>query len=130
MTIPYNSGHENMKKFVKETLYFVRWDNKEKTSWYSNHEDAKENSLPLVNDHDISLLISCIRRIITNDFEQIKKLTKYLTNVAKVLTYLELPISWNLPPDLTVIQSYLLTTIATISPFLYSKIKINLKVSK
>lgn len=46
-----------------------------------------------ISDKDVSLLISCLIYIIQNDFTKIKKLSKYLKNVACLLNILELPIA-------------------------------------
>lgn len=101
-------------------------NNEEKISWYSTSESSTKF---IINDNDLFLLISCLKFIITNDFEKIKKLSKYLRNVATVLTALELPITWSLPTGLTIKQSYLQTKSTTITPFMFSKIQLKLKVT-
>lgn len=78
---------------------------------------------------DAGILVNCIQEIITGDFEKIKKLTYYLKNVAVLLNVLELPIVWSLPSGLTITQSYMETRSTSISPFMYSKAKINLRLS-
>lgn len=82
----------------------------------------------MVNANDLKLLVYSIRDIIVNDFSKIKKLTKYLRNVATLLNIMELPIVWKLPNGITIRQSYLLTKSTAISPFIYDKTKINLRV--
>ena len=74
-------------------------------------------------------MISSLQYIISNDFEKIRKLIKYLKNIATLLNLLELPITWTLPTGLTIKQSYLETKSTTITLFMYSKIKLNLKVT-
>lgn len=64
--------------------------------------------------------------IIFDDCEKIKKLTKYLKNVAKLFNALNLPITWNLPSGLKVNQSYLCTDSKEVQPFSYSKTKLAL----
>lgn len=125
MTIPYNSSHKSMKKYLAESL--VRADsNINDQTWYCVSEKDDKN---LINDKDLRLLISSLQFIIKNDFEKIKKLSKYLKKVAELLNLLELPITWTLPTGLTIKQSYLQTKTTTITPFTYSKVRLNLKVT-
>ena len=49
--------------------------------------------------------------------------------MAELLNILELPITWTLPTGLTIRQSYLQTKTTTITPFSYSKVKLNMKVT-
>ena len=102
MTIPYNSTHRSMKRYLADTLTIL--DRKDdNTTLYS----TCENNSKIINDKYLSLLISSLQYIISNDFEKIKKLIKYLKNVATLLNLLELPITWTLPTGLTIKQSYL-----------------------
>ena len=103
MTMPYNSSARSMKKYLAESL--VKIDCKQDdTSWYSVTEARTKT---VINDYDLYLLISSLRYIIDNDFGKIRKLTKYLKNVATMLNFLGLPIVWTLPTGLTIKQSYL-----------------------
>lgn len=115
-----------MKKYLQESLVWVDHDEKDKICWYSTSD--KKSGLR-INDKDLFLLISSLKYIITNDFEKIKKLSKYLKNVATLLNTLELPITWSQPTGLTIKQSYLETKSTSITPFMYSKLKLNLKVT-
>lgn len=123
MTIPYNSSISSMKKYLVDGLDF--YENIDKTNWYTSGENSKYK----INDKDLYLLITCLKFIIDNDFQKIKKLTKYLINVATLLNLLELPIVWTLPTGLTIKQSYLETKSTSITPFMHSKVKLNLKVT-
>lgn len=127
MTIPYNSSRNSMKKYIAESLSFVEYDGT--YSWYTASNDTEADNKLTINNKDIFLLIRSLQNIITNDFEKIKKLGKYLKNIASLLNTLELPITWTLPTGLTIKQSYLKTTSTPITPFMYSKIKLNLKVT-
>lgn len=127
MTIPYNSSTNSMKKYIAESLSFVEYDGT--YSWYTASNDTEADNKLTINNKDIFLLIRSLQNIITNDFEKIKKLGKYLKNIASLLNTLELPITWTLPTGLTIKQSYLKTTSTPITPFMYSKIKLNLKVT-
>jgi hypothetical protein len=94
MTIPYNSSHKSMMKYLAESL--VRVDNTDTNTdtdtgnWYCSSEGDKWN---IINDSDLYLLISSLQYIINNDFQKIRKLTKYLNKVAELLSILELPIT-------------------------------------
>lgn len=127
MTIPYNASHQNMVKYITSSLFLVEEETKDKDVWYS--KTSKEEGLsPLISLKDISLLVSSIMFIIHNDFEKIKKLMKYLRNVATILTMLNLPVIWTLPHGLTVKQSYLEVKSVALRPYMYSKVKINMQV--
>ena len=82
-----------------------------------------------INYKYINLLISTLKFIIKNDFENIKKLIKYLKNISVLLNTLESPIVWSLPTGLNIKQSYLEAKSTTIRPFIHSKIKLSLKSS-
>ena len=131
MTIPYNVSTRNMINYIKESLYKVSEDKlseqdiKNKVNLYSATQVTNK---PYVSDEDISVLVDDIRSIIFDGFEKIKKLVKYLKNVATVLGYLELPIVWSLPHGLIVTQSYLKTESISIKPFLYNKSKVNIQI--
>ena len=131
MTISYNASDLSMKTYISQSLIKVEDIDKdisdgEKCNWYYSTEKYKNN---IINDKDITLLVKIIRHIVANDFEKIRNLTKYLKNISKLLCLLELPIIWTLPTGLTIKQSYLETKSTTITPFTYSRAKINLKVS-
>lgn len=133
MTIPYNVSTRSMIDYVKSCLYLV--DIKDEDKDKDEDEDkifiysaSESECKPWVLGEDIKLLVADIRSIILKDFNKIKRMTKYLKNIATVLTALELPITWSLPHGLTVKQSYLKTKSTSIEPFMYSKIKINIKI--
>lgn len=125
MTIPYNVSALNMKKYIISSLHLVENENEDNILWYSKSD---KQTKPFINNKDISLLINCIQTIVQNDFEKIKKLMKYLKNIATILTVIGLPIVWSLPTGLTIRQSYLETKSTSIRPFLYSKTKINIQI--
>lgn len=114
-----------MKKYITEYLHRVDYNEGEQAWWSLSEESTKE----MLSDKDLYLLVKTIRYIINNDFKKIKNLSKYLINIAKLLNVLELPIMWTLPSGLTIKQSYLKSESTSISPFMYSKIKLNLKVT-
>ena len=69
MTIPYNSSHRSMMKYLSESL--VRSDcDKDGYNWYCTNEKDNKN---LINQQDLYLLISSLQYIIKNDFQKIKK---------------------------------------------------------
>lgn len=125
MTIPYNSSAQSMKNYLVSNIHLTDC-NTHGVSWYSA-SDGDTNSF--INDRDLYLLIACLKYIISNDFVKIKKLAKYLKNVAEILNALELPITWTLPNGLTIIQSYLMTNFSSIAPFVVNKTKLNIKIT-
>lgn len=125
MTIPYNSSRRSMKKYLVDSLVKMDYD-EDKCSWYS---DSLNNKVNMINDKDISLLIHSLMHIIENDFRKIRKLIKYLNNIASLYNLLGLPITWTLPSGLTISQSYLQKKSTTITPFMYSKLKLTLTIN-
>ena len=125
MTIPYNASQQNMRKYISNNLYLVEKESDDTIEWFSKCEKLTK---PFINNKDISLLVSCIYKIIHGDFEKIKKLMKYLRNIATVLTLIGIPIVWTLPHGLTVRQSYLEVKSASIRPFTHKRVKINIQV--
>lgn len=123
MTMPYNSSAASQKNYLTEDLYSFGYEKENKIMWYSYDENNRE---PRINSKDASLVVANVKYIIYRDFEKIKKLSKYLINIAKLFNALELPITWRLPTGLTVIQSYLQTVSTSITPFTYSKTRLNL----
>ena len=127
MTIPYNATRRSMNKYLTEALLFDKYDSTSNTVWYSSGTNGDKQLL--ISSKDTNLLINCLINVIFNDFEKIKKLTKYLKNVAMVYNAIGLPISWNLPSGLKVIQSYMKTKTTSITPFLHSKSKLNFNIT-
>lgn len=125
MTIPYNAGVRSMIDYLKDELEEIKYDKNLKGYWYCN-KDSPDN---LINSNDVSLLVNIINNIIKKEFTKINKLIKYLRNVAGLFHKLNLPIYWVLPSGLEIYQSYLESKSITISPFSYSKVKLNLKVN-
>lgn len=83
MTIPYNSSVRSMLRYLADSL--VKLDcNKDNTSLYSSSPSDNNK----INTEDLCLLIECLRFIINNDFEKLKKLSKYLRNIAIFLNML------------------------------------------
>ncbi len=89
MTIPYNASARARKRYLIDSLTMVNRDD-ENMKWYS---DSESNSKNAINTDDIYLLLRCVSYIVENDFPKIHKLCKYLSNVAKILSMLELPIT-------------------------------------
>lgn len=113
-----------MLKYLKENLQLVEnSDLKDKEEWYTT--DCKNDAK--VNTKDLSLFIKTINSVIYVYFERIYKLTKYLKNIANFFNLLNLPITWDLPSGLQITQSYLRSKTISITPFTYSKTKLNSK---
>ena len=122
LTIPYNVTPKSMKKYLTDGLKLLDYDKDNSCHWYTDNVNHNNQ----INDHDALLLITVLRNMVFNDFEKIKKLSKYLINVATLFNSLQLPITWYLPTGLTVIQSYMQTKTTTIVPFAYSRLKLKI----
>ena len=128
MTIPYNASAQSMVKYIVMDLHKnEELSAQDRTDWYSKKENLTG---PMICLKDISLLVSCIHNIVTNDFVKINKLRRYLKTVATIFTALGLPIVWTQPQGLEIRQSYLAVESISIRPFAYSKIKLNIQVTK
>ena len=133
MTIPYNASIGSVYKYIRSDLIPVRSedviDNKGNTKflrWYQTPENQGDNS-KLINTRDTLILSQKLNSLIFNEHERIKTLTEYLGSVTKLYNKLNLSIIWNLPTGLRVIQSYMKSSTTPISPFQYSKVKLNIK---
>ncbi len=87
MTIPYNATQRSMKKYFVDSLKLKSYDEVNKMNIYT---DGKDNT---INDKDATLLIDCVKDVIFNDFNKIKKLIKYLKNVGTLYAATGLAIS-------------------------------------
>ena len=105
-------------------------------SWWTNNDcsDVK------INSKDICLCVDLIHEIISIEFIQISRLTKYLDevlsktesslrldNIAKLCNGLNVNICWNLPHGLTVKQGYLFQHSERIPLVNYNKRRITIK---
>lgn len=128
MTIPYNATMRTMtvaiSKSLGEPVKIENENTKEEIRWYG---DLDTNIL--VNDYDICILVTLIYKIIYENHDRIKKLVKYLKNIASLHNKLNAPIIWTLPSGLIISQSYLETSSLTITPFTHKNINLTLKVS-
>ena len=86
MTITYNASDLAMVDYIKSNLCCL---DSSDIKWYTASDTEKTNR---VNNKDLHILVGLIKQVIMNDFEKIRKLTKYLKNVATLLNLLELPI--------------------------------------
>ena len=132
MTVPYSVSHRSMQKYIRDNLNRVSYDEETGLSWFTDRYEESEKDVDKfssINNKDISLLASLINHIIFHDFEKIKRLSIYLKNIIRLCNRINFPITWNLPTGLKISQSYLKTTTTSISPFYYSKTKLNFKVS-
>ena len=124
MTFPYGASPRSMKESLKSQLTVVEYDEINKCYWFIDGV----NSDVRINTQDISLLIYEFNNIFENDYIKIENLVKYFKNVAKLFNFLNLEIKWSTPSGIQVYQSYLKAKVTSISPFSYSKSKINLKI--
>lgn len=118
MPLSYNITEYTMKKNLISTLSYKMVND---DILYYNDDDE----LNWINTYDINNFVSIIHKNVLNEFQKMKRLTKYISNVARMFNQLELPITWSVPSGLSIIQSYLQTKTTTISPFTFSRSKIN-----
>lgn len=121
MTIPYNSTQYTQVSYIKESLIEEEINGE---WWYHD----KSNKSIKISTKDIFLLIKIISNIVFIDYPKISKMSYYLKNVSKLMSALSLPIYWSLPNGLNVYQSYLEVKSTTISPFTFSKVRLNINV--
>ena len=82
-------------------MNFVEYDKtNKKLAWYN--DGCKKNTNILINSNDINLVVRYLSYIIFNDFGKIRKLTKYLKNIASICNALDLPITWNVSSGLKI----------------------------
>lgn len=139
MTIPYNSTLQSQVKYLKESLFYVEYDNLSEQQknelgdggknfkWFSVYENL---SSPLINHKDILEFVSFASKIIKLKFNKIDQLRKYLKNVTDICTKLGVSIMWTLPHGLEITQSYMDEKTVRLSPFSSIKTKISLSVKK
>jgi hypothetical protein len=85
-----------------------------KIKYFSVNSDGTQ---PWVSHSDIFVLCTMIMDIIKNEFPRIKRLSDYLKSISKLCSKLNVPIVWNLPHGLVVVQSYLKQDSFEIKPF-------------
>lgn len=121
MTIPYNSTQFTQVVYIKDSLIEEEINGE---WWYHD----KSNKSIKISTKDIFLLIKIISNIVFKDYPKISKMSQYLKNVSKLMSALSLPIYWYLPNGLNVYQSYLEVKSTTISPFTFSKVRLNINI--
>lgn len=84
-------------------------------------------NINIINNNDILLCVDIIHEIIDVEFTQIKRLTQYLNNIAKVCNILDVNIYWNLSRGLYVKQGYLFQHSERIPLVNYNKRRITIK---
>jgi len=81
----------------------------------------KDDHTIILKLKDFNLIRLGIEEILNDDTFKLKKLIKYLNSIAKILTKLNLVISWGSPSGVEVNQSFLSTKEVRLKPFTYSK---------
>ena len=122
MTIPYNVSTNQMIKYIMENFERFIDDNKEE--WYCFKDD---NSVRLKYS-DFSKVALGLREVLNNNFFKLKLLMKYLKDVARICTKLDIVIPWGTPSGVLVNQSYLVTKEVRLKPFTYSKSTFSIRV--
>lgn len=136
MTKPYNAKDKTLVKYVKErltvdsyeTVTYMDENNLElsyKRAWYK----VDANSTYLINYEDIEILVQSINEILYINYPKIKQLLTYLKEMVKILNKLDLPVIWNLPHGLTVIQKYMKRHTKKIKPYTYLPNSLNITIT-
>lgn len=120
MTIPYNVSNFSLINYIKEG--FELEDNSSEWYIYKNDTSIRLKSL------DFTVLGKGLRKVLHEKFHKLELLLKYLDQVARVCTLLEIPIIWTLPTGLVVRQSYMISDEVRIKPFSHSNKKFSMKV--
>jgi DNA-directed RNA polymerase, mitochondrial len=138
MTKPYNAKDKTLVKYILDTLILNHTENKiitdndgnEKTiniKWYKINKDSPDQNL--VNRSDVELLVKSINDIIYINYPNIKLLSIYLNEIAKIFNKLNLPIIWRLPSGLMISQKYMQKHTTRIKPFSYLNTSLSLTIT-
>lgn len=119
MTNAYNISPLEMIKKMQEN--FELCDDMYDTPFLDRLYKLKGNDSIVLKQRDFILVRSGIEEILNNDLFKLKKLIKYLNSIAKILTQLNLVISWGSPSGVLINQSYMSTEEVRLKPFAYSK---------
>nr|pir DNA-directed RNA polymerase (EC 2.7.7.6) - Podospora anserina mitochondrion plasmid pAL2-1 [Podospora anserina] len=120
MTMPYNVSNFSTINYMREG--FELEDNSLEWYIYKNEPSMRLKSL------DFTVLGKGLRKVLHEKFHKLDTLTKYLDQVARVCTLLEIPIMWTLPTGLVVRQSYMMRDEVRMKPFNHSNKKFSMKV--
>lgn len=93
MTIPYNAKDYAMAAHMKDTLKVFDivsndTDSNKKEYWYRKLNSIDDEKNPKINKKDLLNLVNTFRIVIENESLKIKKLIKYLDNIAKICSIL------------------------------------------
>ena len=124
MTIAYNVTTHQMIKYIMEHFEVCSDQLNTKNEWYQfkDHPDIK------LIFKDFSLIATGLRTVLNNNFRKLGLLIKYLKDIAKICTRLNLVIPWGLPSGVVVRQSYLTIKQAKLRPFSHDKSSFILKI--
>ena len=124
MTIPYNVTHITIIDYLKSN--FTCDDNGD---WNNRMYYYNEDSTIELKETDFPIIAKGLKTVLFDDRFKLKKLLKYLNEVARVITSLGLSISWGTPDSGVLIeQSYLDTKEERLKVFSYTKKTFKIKV--
>lgn len=129
MTKPYNVTLYQMSNYIKNQFKYTDnrdWneDKDNKVVWLENIDNP---NLKLTS-FDILLLAKAIDTVIYSEFPKLLDFTKYLKNIARLCTELNIAIPWKLPTGLNISQEYISTDSVQLKPFIYKKTTFNLNI--
>lgn len=125
MTIPYNVTYLTIVDYLKSNFSVEENGDMENRSYF-----YKEDSSIRFKETDFPLLAKGLKVVLFDDRFKLKRLLSYLNEVAKVVTNLDLPISWGTPDSgVNIEQSYLDSKEERLKVFSYTKKTFKVKVA-
>lgn len=125
MTSAYNATPIKIMEYIEE--YFTECsenESRDPDKWYQYKEDSSIK----IRFSDFSVITRGLKKVLDQNFTGLKYLLKYLNDVARICTTLNLSIPWTSPSGVTVIQGYLASKEIRLLPFTYTKKSLTLRV--
>ena len=99
MTKSYNAG---IPKQVSQLISNLDERSEGKTKYYT----YKDNNDIKFKREDIVVFVMAIKSVIANESPRITALSKYLDGIVSICTKLNIPVPWNLPSGVEIMESY------------------------
>lgn len=125
MTKAYNASFIKIMDYIQYNFEECKDnDSKGLNKWYKYKGD---DNIKLMYK-DFVIITEGLKEVLDQNFTGLKYLLKYLNDVAKICTTLNLIIPWTSPSGVTVIQGYLADKEIRLLPFSYTKKSLTLRV--
>ena len=125
MTSAYNASTLRLIKYIEESFIECEYNEpNQENKWYQYKEDPSIK----VRFKDFTVMVLTLKKILDENFTNLKYLLKYLNEIARICSILSLSIPWLSPSGIIVIQGYLIHKEIRLSPFTYSKKTLNLRI--